>query len=232
MTEKELRAKVVKTAQTYLGCRESDGSHRKIIDGYNAHKPLARGYHVKYTDSWCATFVSFVAVKCGITDIMPTECSCGAMIELYKKLGRWKENDAYRPEAGDVIMYDWDDNGKGDCTGYPEHVGIVTAVNGKEMTVIEGNKNDSVSYRKLPVNGRFIRGYCLPDYAKKAGSKKQASGTAAKTYTVKKGDTLSGIAKRYGLTYQKLASCNGIKDPNAIRIGQVIRIPGSGTKGM
>lgn len=119
MTEKELRGKVVKTAQAYLGCKESDGSHRKIIDGYNAHKPLARGYLVKYTDSWCATFVSFVAIKCGITDIMPTECGCGAMIELYKKLGRWKENDAYRPAAGDVIMYDWDDNGKGDCTGYP-----------------------------------------------------------------------------------------------------------------
>ena len=43
MTEKELRGKVVKTAQAYLGCKESDGSHRKIIDGYNAHKPLARG---------------------------------------------------------------------------------------------------------------------------------------------------------------------------------------------
>lgn len=244
MTEKELRAKVVKTAQAYLGCKESDGSHRKIIDGYNAHKPLARSYLVKYTDSWCATFVSFVAIKCGITDIMPTECGCGAMIELYKKMGRWKENDAYKPAAGDVIMYDWDDNGKGDCTGYPEHVGIVTAVNGNEMTIIEGNKSDSVSYRKLQVNGKFIRGYCLPDYAKKAGKaassteSKHASGTAAKpvsgtaeqTYTVKKGDTLSKIAAKYGTTYQKLASYNGIANPNKISAGQVIKIPGTGTK--
>ena len=239
MTEKELRTKVVKTAQEHLGCKESDGSHRKIIDGYNAHKPLARGYLVKYTDSWCATFVSFVAIKCGITDIMPIECGCGAMIELYKKLGRWKENDAYRPAAGDVIMYDWDDNGKGDCTGYPEHVGIVTAVNGDEMTIIEGNKNDSVSYRKLQVDGKFIRGYCLPDYAKKAGKAasgtsskpassaagKPASGTKEQTYTVKKGDTLSKIAAKYGTTYQKLASYNGIADPNKISVGQVIKIP-------
>lgn len=252
MTEKELRAKVVQTAQAYLGCKESDGSHRKIIDGYNAHKPLARGYLVKYTDSWCATFVSFVAIKCGITDIMPTECGCGAMIELYKKLGRWQENDAYKPAAGDVIMYDWDDNGKGDCTGYPEHVGIVTAVNGDEMTIIEGNKNDSVSYRKLQVNGKFIRGYCLPDYAKKAdkaasGTSSSAaskpasstsSGTASKpassakeqTYTVKKGDTLSKIATKYGTTYQKLASYNGIANPDKISVGQVIKIPGAGTK--
>lgn len=44
MTEKELRAKVVSIAEKYLGCKESNGSHRKIIDLYNSHKPLARGY--------------------------------------------------------------------------------------------------------------------------------------------------------------------------------------------
>lgn len=236
MTEKELRAKVVRMAQTYLGCKESDGSHRKIIDGYNAHKPLARGYLVKYTDSWCATFVSFVAIKCGITDIMPTECGCGAMIELYKKLGCWQENDAYKPKKGDVIMYDWDDNGKGDCTGYPEHAGIVTAVSGNEMMIIEGNKSDSVSYRKLQVDGKFIRGYCLPNYAKKASrmdsgtASKPASGTEEQTYTVKKGDTLSKIAAKHGTTYKKLVSYNGIADPNKISAGQVIKIPGAGTK--
>ena len=43
MTEKELRQKVVATAESYVGCKEADGSHRKIIDLYNSHKPLARG---------------------------------------------------------------------------------------------------------------------------------------------------------------------------------------------
>lgn len=41
-----------------------------------------------------------------------------------------------------------------------------------------------------------------------------------KTYTVKKGDTLSGIAKKYGTTYQKIAKDNNIKDPNKIYVGQ------------
>lgn len=50
-----------------------------------------------------------------------------------------------------------------------------------------------------------------------------------KTYTVKKGDTLSKIASKYGTTYQKLASYNGIANPNVISVGQIIRIPGSGT---
>lgn len=241
MTEQELRNKVVQTARSYLGSKEADGSHRKIIDGYNAHKPLARGYLVKYTDAWCATFVSFVGIVCGLTDIMPTECGCGAMIDLYKKKGRWQENDAYRPQPADVIMYDWDDNGVGDCTGYPEHVGIVEAVDGNTITVIEGNMSDKVGERKLKVNGRYIRGYCLPDYAGKAGSVPSASvpsgnpssgsaSSAEQVYTVKAGDTLSKIAAKYGTTYQKLASYNGIANPNKINVGQKIRIPGSGVK--
>lgn len=168
MTEQELRNLVVKTAKKYLGYNEADGSHRSIIDRYNAHKPLARGYKVRYTDAWCATFVSAVAIELGLTDIMPTECGCGQMIQLYYALGRWQENDSYRPEPADIIMYDWGDNAAGDDTGWPEHVGIVTSVFGNSMTVIEGNYKDSVGYRIIKVNGRYIRGYCLPDYASKA----------------------------------------------------------------
>ena len=202
MTENELRQKVVSTAKQYLGCNEYDGSHRKIIDGYNAHKPLARGYKVTYTDAWCATFVSFVAIKCGLTDIMPTECGCGAMIELYRKLGRWVENDAYVPKAGDVIMYFWNDNGVGDCVGYPDHVGIVVSVSGNTIKVIEGNKSNSVEYRTLSVNGRYIRGYCIPNYASKS------NGTASsKPETPSKPPTNSSSGS--GKTLSKTVQWNG-----------------------
>lgn len=43
-------------------------------------------------------------------------------------------------------------------------------------------------------------------------------------YTVKSGDTLSGIATKYGTTYQKLAQMNGIKNPNIIYKGQRIKV--------
>ncbi len=43
-------------------------------------------------------------------------------------------------------------------------------------------------------------------------------------YTVRWGDTLSGIASRYGTTYQKLAQMNGIANPNRIYAGQRIRV--------
>lgn len=159
------RDKVVAQAQSWIGKKESDGSHKEIIDVYNSHKPLARGYSVKYTDAWCATFVSAVAIKCGVTDILPTECGCESMIGLFKNLGEWVENDAYIPSPGDVIFYDWQDSGSGDDTGYADHVGIVEKVTKNTITVIEGNYSDSVKRRKLQVNGQYIRGFGVPKYA-------------------------------------------------------------------
>ena len=62
MTETQIREKVVTTAREWIGYNEADGSHRKIVDVYNSHRPLARGYALKYTDAWCAGFVSAVAI--------------------------------------------------------------------------------------------------------------------------------------------------------------------------
>lgn len=39
---------ILNQARAFIGCKESDGSHQKIIDIYNTHKPLARNYIVKY----------------------------------------------------------------------------------------------------------------------------------------------------------------------------------------
>lgn len=178
MTEQELRNKVVDIAQSWLGCKEADGSHRQIIDVYNSHAPLARGYKMSYSDAWCAAYASAVFIRAELTDIAPTECSCSRMIALYKDLGCWQENDACVPQPGDLIMYDWDDTGKGDCKGNPEHVGIVVSVSGSKIKVIEGNKSDAVGYRTVQVNGRYIRGYCLPDYASKADKPAPSTGEA------------------------------------------------------
>jgi len=49
--------------------------------------------------------------------------------------------------------------------------------------------------------------------------------TAATTYKVRPGDTLSGIASVYGTTWQVLAELNDIKNPSALRVGQVLELP-------
>ncbi len=157
-------SKVVEQAKAWLGLKEADGSFKPIIDTYNAHKPLARGYKVKYTDEWCATFVSAVAIKLGYTDIIPTECSCSKMIELLKKLGSFVEDDSVTPAPGWLLFYDWQDNGSGDNKGGADHIGIVEKVEGNTITIIEGNYSQSVKRRNIAVNGKTIRGYGVPKY--------------------------------------------------------------------
>lgn len=161
MTQRE---KIISIAQSYIGYKESDGSHKKIIDIYNSYKPLPQGYKVKYTDSWCATFVSVCGIAANLSNIIYPECSCPRMINLYKAQGLWQENDAYVPKTGDIILYDWQDNGIGDNQGTADHIGIVEKVENNIITVIEGNMNDAVSRRNIQVNGKYIRGYCCPNY--------------------------------------------------------------------
>lgn len=206
MTEQALRQKVVSIAQSYIGCKESDGSHRKIIDLYNSHKPLARGYAVKYTDAWCSTFASAVAIAAGLTDIIPTECGCEKHIQLFKALGSWQENDAHVPSPGDYIFYNWSDNGVGDCTGAADHIGIVEKVSGQTLTIIEGNMGNAVGRRTLAVNGRYIRGYGLPKYGSKAKGTGTATGASTGTTAPSTGLSLGDVVSFTGTTHYTSAN--------------------------
>ena len=78
-------------------------------------------------------------------------------------------------------------------------------------------------------NGKLVGAIWTPvtsvimpnEYVKKTAS------TATGTYTVKNGDTLSGIATRFGTTVEELARINNIADPDMVYVGQVIKINGS-----
>jgi LysM repeat protein len=53
-----------------------------------------------------------------------------------------------------------------------------------------------------------------------------ATATApARTYRVRSGDTLYGIALRFGTTVKAIQELNGIDDPSRLRVGQVLQIP-------
>lgn len=158
------RAKLVAQARSWIGLKESDGSHKVIIDVYNSHSPKARGYTLKVSDAWCSGFASACAIACGATDIIPTEVGCQKHIELFKEKGIWVEADSYIPLPGDYIFYDWQDNGAGDNKGASDHVGIVEKVVDGVITVIEGNYSNQVKRRTLKVNGKYIRGYGVPKY--------------------------------------------------------------------
>lgn len=62
------------------------------------------------------------------------------------------------------------------------------------------------------------------DAVQKVVNQKTAEQTAHVYYVVKSGDTLSGIASKYGTTLQKLQAMNGISNPNKIYSGQRLRV--------
>lgn len=97
--------------------------------------------------------------------------------------------------------------------------------NGCNMTVHRDYANkscpgDYLYNRHGEIAAEVNRRLGVADTAPDAGA---AQGVTV--YTVKKGDTLSQIAAKYGTTYQAIAAFNGIKNPNVIRVGQKIKIP-------
>lgn len=163
------RQAVVDLVTSWHGKNEADGSYKAIIDIYNSYGgSFPRGTKMAYGWAWCACTWSAIAIKLGYTDIMPIEISCYYIIERAKEMGIWQENDGYTPKPGDAVLYDWDDNGNGDCSGTPEHIGTVISVSGGKFVVEEGNMNNSVGTRTMAVNGRYIRGFITPHYTDNA----------------------------------------------------------------
>lgn len=164
MTEDAIRKRVVDTAVSLLGIKEGTAEHKRLVTTYNSQGKLPRGYKLQYTDAWCAATVSVIGIMLDISHIILPEVGCGPMIELYKAQGRWMEADDYVPNPGDIVMYDWDAD-KGESLGAPDHVGMVEKVEGKTITVIEGNYDNQVKRRTICVEYVKTRGFCKPDYA-------------------------------------------------------------------
>lgn len=165
---------LLNVARGWLGCNERDGSFKKIIDLYNATKPLPRGYAVRYSDEWCDTFVSACAIKAGCADIIGRECGCEQHVNIFKQMGIWIEDGTITPKAGDIILYNWD-TGVQPNNGYSDHIGIVESVNGYTITVIEGNMSERVGRRNIRIGHGNIRGYARPRYAHSGNTPVQPS---------------------------------------------------------
>ena len=161
------RIKLVTTARAYLGTKQGSAKHHEIINLFNTVRP--DGWLMTYDAFWCAAYASAMAIEAFGAEkakkYFPLSANCQTIITKAKKLKIWKENDAYQPTAGDMILYDWDDSGIGDNKGGADHIGIVEEVKNGKITVIEGNKNKAVGERVIPVNGKYIRGFVVPDYA-------------------------------------------------------------------
>lgn len=160
------REEYVNILGKFIGLHEGTSKFKEFIDDFNK---LQKTYKMGYTSPWCACFVSYLNLKSGgnkYSSSFPVAISCDDMIAKFKKKGRYIDttiNPTFIPQQGDTIFYNLDNNLKNGC----EHTGVVfTVANGDNPTisVIEGNKSDSVGIRLLNKKDDRIMGYGLPRF--------------------------------------------------------------------
>ena len=144
-----MKTKIIELAKAQLG---------------NDYTIYCRDMGYNYRIEWCACFISWLAAKLGITDIIPVDMSCNNQIAKFKSMGVWR-TDTKNIQSGDIIYYDWDRLGD---SRPADHVGVVTENISGTLTVIEGNNgdypNDRVRTRKINFNSPLIYGYARPKY--------------------------------------------------------------------
>lgn len=137
-------------ARQFIGVKQGSTKHKKILSVYNSIKPLPRGYKVKVSDNWCATFVSFVLYSCGCKHKV-FECGAQRMFDKFKKSKKIVK-DKTQGQVNDVIFYDWQGN------NWIDHVGMISKVTKTTYTVIEGNKDHKVGERVIKKSSSTIAG--------------------------------------------------------------------------
>lgn len=148
---------IIETARSYLGTKEGSQAHSEIIEAYNKAR-YSDAYCMTMNDPWCCAFVVAVFQMCGMESIIPCYAACDQMISIFTKWNRYYSRSVRSVRKGDIVFYDWN----GDLSA--DHVGIVVQNQMGTLSVIEGNKSDSVSYRSIDSMDSCIIGYGVPNY--------------------------------------------------------------------
>ena len=165
------------------------------------------GYN--YRIEWCACFISWLAKKLDITNIIPVDMSCNSQISKFKNMGVWHTDRNF--QSGDIIYYDWDRLGD---SRPADHVGIIEKVNSTILTVIEGNNgnfpNDRVRRREINSGSSLIFGYARPKYPVKSSA--NSSDVNISLPTVRKGDSGNAvkILQAFLVAYEYSIGISGI----------------------
>jgi membrane-bound lytic murein transglycosylase D len=91
-------------------------------------------------------------------------------------------------------------------------------------------QRELLAWNRLDARGRIRSGQRIrvtsPDSYPASGREQQAPTTGAKTHIVRKGETLKGLARRYGVSIQALREANGLEEQEPLRTGIALKIPG------
>ena len=116
-------------------------------------------YGFSSREEWCACFVSWCADQCGYIEagVIPKFSLCSAGMEWFESRGQFMDG-SYVPATGDLVFFDWGNDGSVD------HVGIVESVVDGNIYTVEGNSGDKVARRSYPIGYGQIVGYGVPAY--------------------------------------------------------------------
>lgn len=148
--------RLLKQAESYIGVRQGDARHKELIRKYNGVRPIPVGYPVKETDNWCAAFVTVMGDLSNTSKYFGRECGVHRFVQLFKKQKIWR--GLKKPQAGDLIVFDWRKN------GWMDHIGIVEKCSTNKVIVIEGNTSRRVARRTYNWNDWRVAGYARPNY--------------------------------------------------------------------
>ena len=116
-------------------------------------------YGFAQREEWCACFVSWCADQCGYIEagVIPKFSLCSAGMEWFESRGQFMDG-SYVPASGDLVFFDWKNDGSID------HVGIVESVVDGTVYTVEGNSGDKVARRSYPIGYEQIEGYGVAVY--------------------------------------------------------------------
>ena len=116
-----------------------------------------RWYGFNQRVSWCACYVSWCAEQCGYLEsgAIPKFSLCSDGVKWFEKKKQFQDG-SYVPAAGDIIFFDWGNDGTVD------HVGIVEKVKKGTVYTVEGNSSDKVMRHSYSVGSEKIYGYGIP----------------------------------------------------------------------
>ena len=122
--------------------------------GNKGGEPFWSWYGFKNREEWCALFVSWCEDQCGYLEkeLAPKFAIVSDGADWFVLRDQWRlVGDT--PEPGDLIFFDWDQDGGRD------HVGIVTAVVDDKVFTIEGNSSDLCRQKRYSLDDPIIYGY-------------------------------------------------------------------------
>lgn len=175
---------------------------------------------------WCCAFVWVGFSELGLSSLFcggEKTAYCPFVVNWARQHGAWVTG-GYR--VGDLALYDWNGDGVAD------HIGVIVAVSGSQLTTIEGNVNEAVC--RLTRSSAALLGACRPVWPSGDDAPAEDDTTPpappyrpGDRYMVQAGDTLWGIAERFlgdGSRWHDLYEYNDLAS-TVIHPGDVLVLP-------